>query len=75
MVVDISEKDYIELIINTIKLERLESGGVDDWEWYSDSLYPGDDEEYDEIRNKIKDEIYNKTEKGVVKHDCYLRYR
>lgn len=33
----ISEKDLLELLESHYRLAALESGGVDNWEWYSDS--------------------------------------
>jgi len=35
---EISEKEYKELKTDQRKLRALEAGGVDDWEWYADSL-------------------------------------
>lgn len=34
----ISYEEYLELLDRDDKLQALESGGVDDWEWYSESL-------------------------------------
>lgn len=36
--VTISKKDYDELVYSSRKLALLEEGGVDNWEWYSESL-------------------------------------
>jgi hypothetical protein len=50
-------KEYIDLLIDSEKLSRLEQGGVDNWEWYSDSLYKfnGDlDEWIEELKKKYK---------------------
>lgn len=33
----IGEKDLLELLESHYRLAALESGGVDNWEWYSDS--------------------------------------
>ncbi len=43
-------KDYIDLLIDQEKLSRLEEGGVDNWEWYSESL---------NIRGTMEDFIRN----------------
>ncbi len=43
----ISKKEYEELLDRNRKLSALEAGGVDNWEWYSESLaqyYDGDNE-------------------------------
>lgn len=34
----ISEKEYDRLDLVDMKMNALEAGGVDNWEWYSDSL-------------------------------------
>ena len=36
--VTIEKKEYNRLIDRDFKLACLESGGVDNWEWYSESL-------------------------------------
>ena len=36
--VDVPLKEYKELIRDQKVLRALEAGGVDDWEWYSESL-------------------------------------
>lgn len=50
--VEISISEYEELLKSEVKLRLLEEGGVDNWEWYGDSL-EGLDEEYDEIDDVI----------------------
>lgn len=50
--VEISINEYEELLKSEAKLRLLEEGGVDNWEWYGDSL-EGLDEEYDEIDDVI----------------------
>jgi len=35
----ISESDLRELLHDSLKLSALESGGVDNWEWYGDSIF------------------------------------
>lgn len=34
----LSEKEFDELELKSLKLDALESGGVDNWEWYYESL-------------------------------------
>ena len=36
--VTITKEEYDRLIYRDLKLEALEAGGVDNWEWYDDSL-------------------------------------
>ena len=43
--VTITQQEYSELLIAADKLRRLENGGVDNWEWYSESLRSSEDEE------------------------------
>lgn len=50
--VEISINEYEELLKSEAKLRLLEEGGVDNWEWYGDSL-EGLEEEYDEIDGVI----------------------
>jgi len=47
--VEITEKEYKSLLRDSAILRALESGGVDNWEWYGESLASfwekeGDDE-------------------------------
>ena len=46
--VTITKKEYLRLLIDSEKLCRLEGGGVDNWDWYSESLYPEDELGMDE---------------------------
>lgn len=34
----VAEKQLINLFVASMKLQALENGGVDNWEWYNDSL-------------------------------------
>jgi len=36
--VTITKQEYLDLLKSQKKLEALESGGVDNWEWYYQSL-------------------------------------
>lgn len=44
--VSITKKEYSHLLDRAFKLECLENGGVDNWEWYGESMKPyfGDDD-------------------------------
>lgn len=35
---NISDEEYQQLIHDSMKLQALENGGVDNWEWYDDSI-------------------------------------
>jgi len=51
---------YISLLKDQEKLRRLEAGGVDNWYWYTDSLYPKGEQQFDEFCDDL-DEKYGKT--------------
>jgi len=54
--VEITVKELISLKVDQKNLQMLEAGGVDNWEWCSESLYPDDgptlDDEEDAIRKQ-----------------------
>jgi len=53
--VTISKKEYEELLKKSRKLRALENGGVDNWEWYDESLTKYyDDEERRESEGKCQ---------------------
>ena len=56
MTVKIEQRKLLALLEAYFKLAALESGGVDNWEWYGDSLcqYLREDE-----MNKIQDDDYD----------------
>ena len=56
MTVKIEQRKLLDLLEAYFKLAALESGGVDNWEWYGDSLcqYLQEDE-----MNKTQDEDYD----------------
>ena len=35
----IPEKEYRKLLEDSLRLTALESGGVDNWEWYGESIH------------------------------------
>ena len=56
MTVKIEQRKLLDLLEAYFKLAALESGGVDNWEWYGDSLYQYLQE--DEM-NKTQDDDYD----------------
>lgn len=40
--VTIDNERYVRLLVAEETLRRLDAGGVDNWEWYSESLNPDD---------------------------------
>lgn len=55
--VTISKKEYLNLRLSKIELNRLESGGVDNWEWYGDSLNPEGEPDLERMEEILKKEI------------------
>ena len=50
----ISESELIELLASSIRMDALESSGVDNWEWYSEAISSHVD--YFRKKNNIKEE-------------------
>lgn len=59
----IEEKELARLLRNSAKLAALENGGVDNWDWYGDSL---DDNNYWEEFDEKSDEELTKDYKDVI---------
>lgn len=58
--VEVSKERLAKLLRDERELQLLESGGVDNWEWYDDSLYPDDGITYDDIQDMSDDEVIEK---------------
>jgi hypothetical protein len=54
----ISKKEYFDLLVCKETLNRLESGGVHHWDWYSESLYPDGEKSICFFEKKLKKEIF-----------------
>ena len=54
----IPKNKFANLLRDSNKLHRLECGGVDNWEWYGESLN-NDDEDlyYEEIQDMFDDDL------------------
>ncbi len=63
--VKISKQIYLNLLIAEMKLYRLEAGGVDNWNWYGESLNPDGEPDFDEMETEIIK--YVKDMKGCPK--------
>lgn len=50
----ISKKRYLQLQVNSEELARLERGGVDNWEWYGESLNLDNEPDMDEFKENEK---------------------
>lgn len=62
MDIKISAERYLSLLTSEEILCRLNNGGVDNWEWYGESLYGEDCQDLDEWEQKTKQSI----EKGEI---------
>ena len=64
--VEISEKRLKELERAAAKLQALENGGVDNWEWYSESLKEWNKENrLEEILEEVVENIHDIMVDGV----------
>ena len=53
----IPKNEFASLLRDSDKLRRLEYGGVDNWEYYSESLYSDEDSFYEEIQDMSDDDL------------------
>lgn len=53
--IKISRKTLEDLVSSKVKLQMLEAGGVDNWDWYGESLNPEGEESYYDFDEKISD--------------------
>ena len=53
----IPKNELASLLRDSDKLHRLECGGVDNWEWYSEALNDKEDLSYDEIQDMSDDAL------------------
>lgn len=53
LTIEIPMKEYVQLLKDSERLARLDAGGVDNWDWYGASLYPEDEEPFDEFCERI----------------------
>lgn len=58
MTIEISKKEYFQLRLASITLTLLQCGGVDNWDWYGDSLHPEDGDSLDTIEDELRAEIF-----------------
>ena len=55
--ITISKEEYFGLRADSMKLNLLECGGVDNWTWYGESLNP-DGQDYEEMLGELHKEIF-----------------
>ena len=53
----IPKNEFASLLRDSNKLRRLEYGGVDNWEWYGESLNDDEDPSYDKIQDMSDDDL------------------
>ena len=53
----IPKNELASLLRDSDKLHRLECGGVDNWEWYGESLYSDEDSFYEEMQDMSDDDL------------------
>ena len=58
--VEISKERLAKLLRKEQELKLLENGGVDNWEWYGDSLNSNNGITYDDIQDMSDDEVIEK---------------
>lgn len=55
--ITITRQEYFELQCDSTKLAMLEAGGVDNWDWYGESLHPDEGptilDQVDELKKSI----------------------
>ena len=54
---EITQEEYYRLKCAELKLDMLEAGGVDNWDWYGDSLNPDGEKSFSDWRDELKKEI------------------
>ena len=57
--IEITKEEYFSLRCASEKLNRLESGGVDNWDWYGESIWgDSNEEDFDEWEENLRKEIW-----------------
>lgn len=55
--ITITKKLYLQLQVDSETLTKLEAGGVDNWDWYGESLNPDGEPDMDEFEENEKARI------------------
>ena len=58
MEMEITKEEYFRLKKSELELNRLENGGVDNWEWYGESLNPDGEEDIEIAIENLRKEIF-----------------
>lgn len=54
MKIEIDVERYVELLVIEESMARLDSGGVDNWDWYWESLNPDDEPDMEEFEDALR---------------------
>jgi hypothetical protein len=54
---EINKEEYYRLKCAELKLGMLEVGGVDNWDWYGESLNPDGEKSFSDLCDELKTEI------------------
>lgn len=58
----LTKKQLIDLLKSSIELSYLESGGVDNWEWYGEHYEELENDGFDDFEDAAEDELKNYEE-------------
>jgi len=56
--IEITKKEYLSLLKSAEVLSRLEQGGVDNWTWYSKSIFGSDHQDLDEWEEETEKNLF-----------------
>ncbi len=56
--ITISKEEYVRLRIADETINLLDIGGIDNWEWYGESLNPDGGESFDDMEERIHKEVF-----------------
>jgi hypothetical protein len=56
--IEITKEEYVSLLKDAEILLRLESGGVDNWTWYGESIYGEDQQDLDEWEEETRKRVF-----------------
>lgn len=57
MCITVTKLEYFRLRVIAEKLHLLETGGVDNWDWYGESLNPDEGETLEQAEERLRKEI------------------
>ena len=60
--ITITKQEYFQLKLAEATLDMLQGAGVDNWDWYTDALYPEGEEDLEEIEIYLRKEILGESD-------------